>query len=343
MSLNNSSSTVRRPFQVSRARLGPCHMVNWRRAVGPCWSLLACSPNTEPQAVPVVDAAEAAAETGPDVTEAGPVCHEPGVGSTWAAWPMPDPLAPSYDVSSSEVVVDTSTGLMWERTVGPDALSWDRAKARCACVSTGGYHDWRLPMRIELVSIVDFTKSDPAIDGDAFPSTPSDYFWTSSPVATSADAAWYLYFFDGNTHSMAKDTPYRARCVRTNASAVATSPSFTIAVDGTVVDARSKLVWQRDAEANGLAWADAKAYCETLPLAGGGFRLPNMKELQTLVDEGAVDPAVDLDAFPGAPSESFWTATPLAGGATEAWFVNFYNGVAYTSLVDHTYRARCVR
>jgi hypothetical protein len=68
-----------------------------------------------------------------------------------------------------------------------------------------------------------------------------------------------------------------------------------------------------------------------------------MKELQTLIDEGAMDPAIDVAAFPGAPGESFWSSTPLAGTPTESWFVNFYNGVAYTSLADHTYRARCVR
>jgi hypothetical protein len=255
---------------------------------------------------------------------------------------MPDPRTASYD-ASGDTVVDKGTGLMWERTVSADNLAWDRAEARCACLATGGYRDWRLPTRIELVSLVDFTRADPAIDGDAFPSTPSDYFWTSSSVFGNADSAWYLYFFDGNTHAAAKDTPYRARCVRTNASAIGTSPSFAIPGDGSVVDMKSKLVWQRDAEAGAHTWAEAKTYCETLTVAAGGFRLPSMKELQTLIDESAADPAIDAAAFPGAPGESFWTGSPLAGSMAEAWFVNFYNGVAYTSLVDHTYRARCVR
>jgi hypothetical protein len=296
-----------------------------------------------------VDAGEDAAEVGRDVTEAATSCSEIGSGSAWAAWPMPDPTAtggpssPSYDVSSADVVVDRVTGLMWQRTVDPDGYAWDQANGHCACLATGGHHDWRLPTRIELVSIVDFTKGDPAIDGNAFPSAPSDYFWTSSPVAGSPDAAWYLYFFDGNTHSMGRDTVYRARCVRSNGSAVGSAPSFTVPGDGTVVDGRSKLTWQRDVDATLRTWNDAKTYCATLALAGGGFRLPNMKELQTLIAENAADPAIDATAFPGAPSESFWSATPLAADAAESWFVSFYNGVAYTSLVDHTYRARCVR
>jgi hypothetical protein len=232
---------------------------------------------------------------------------------------------------------------MWQRNIGPDGYAWDSAKTQCDCLATAGYRDWRLPTRIELLSIVDFTRGDPAVDGAAFPSTPSDYFWTSSPVAGSPDAAWYLFFFDGNTHSMGKDAAYRARCVRTHEAAVASGPSFTTKGDGTVVDDKTKLTWQTDVDPSTFTWSDAKTHCATLALAGGAFRLPTMKELQTLIDERAADPAIDVAAFPGAPSESFWTGTPLAGGPTEAWFVNFYNGVAYTSLVDHSYRVRCVR
>jgi hypothetical protein len=318
----------------------------------------ACSSATHPPGVPDDDAdggsfeagpIEASLEAAPDVADAPPPCGDSGAGSTWAAWLVPDPTvasgpsAPSYDTSVADVVLDRITGLMWQRAVGPDGYAWADAQAYCACLATGGHGDWRLPTRIELLSIVDFTKGDPAIDGDAFPSTPSDYFWTSSPVAGTADTAWYLYFFDGNTHSMGKDATYRARCVRTNGSIIASASSFMAPGDGTVVDGRTMLTWQRDVDPLTRTWTDAKAYCATLALAGGGFRLPNMKELQTLIDENAADPAIDAAAFPDTPSESFWTATPLAADATESWFVNFYNGVAYTSVVDRMYRARCVR
>jgi hypothetical protein len=319
------------------------------RAAGlPLYFMVGCSSSGPvPPSAPGLDAGEDAVEAGRDVadaaTEAGTSCNDVGPGSAWAAWPMPDPTSTSYDTSAADVVVDRVTGLMWQRAVGPDSYAWDQAKAYCDCLALGDHDDWRLPTRIELVSIVDFAKGDPAVDGDAFPSSPSDYFWTSSLVAGSSDVAFYLYFFDGNTHSMGKDTTYRARCVRSNGSAVGSAPSFTLPGDGTVVDEKTKLTWQRDVDPVVRTWSDAKTYCETLALAGGGFRLPNMKELQTLIDEGAADPAIDAAAFPGTPSESFWASTPLAADASESWFVSFYNGIAYTSVVDRMYRTRCVR
>jgi hypothetical protein len=316
------------------AKLGPSLMVDGRRVWLFSW-LFACSSSSgePPTVAPPQDAA-------PDVVEAGPSCAETAAGSIWAAWPMPDPAASRYDVSSPDVVVDAITKLMWQRDVALDAYAWADAKTLCDCLTTAGHDDWRLPTRIELLSIVDFTRSDPAIDVAAFTSAPSDYFWTASPVAGASDAAWYLYFFDGNTHSMGKDTAYRVRCVRTHEAAVAATPRFTDQGDGTILDETTHLAWQRDVDPSTFTWSDAKTHCAS---AAGGFRLPTMKELQTLIDERTMDPAIDVAAFPGAPGESFWSSTPLADTPTESWFVNFYSGVAYTSLADHTYRARCVR
>jgi len=60
--------------------------------------------------------------------------------------------------------------------------------------------------------------NDPAIDVATFPETPSDYFWTSSPLADSALSAWYIFFLDGNAHSTGIDSSYRARCARSSAA-----------------------------------------------------------------------------------------------------------------------------
>jgi len=284
---------------------------------------------------------------GEDVRGDAPSCQQVA-GNIWAAWPMPDPttrdggVSQSYDASSGDVVIDGVTRLTWERKVDPGSHSWDEAQAYCACLALGGYQDWRLPTRIELVSIVDFTKTDPALDGVAFPATSGDYFWTSSLLAENPSTAWYVYFFDGNTHSGGMDSAYRVRCVRSEATATPTE-RYTIAGDGTVFDKVTKLTWQRTLDMATRSWSEANAYCAGLMLAGPGWRLPNMKELQTLVDERATSPAIAGAAFPGTPSEAFWTSSPLVGGPAEAWFVNFYSGVSYTNVLENPYRARCVR
>jgi hypothetical protein len=64
----------------------------------------------------------------------------------------------------------------------------------------------------------------------------------------------------------------------------------------------------------------------------------------TLVDERASQPAIDLKAFPGTPSDSFWTSS-LFGSArsTEAWHVTFDHGSALYGFFKETFRVRCVR
>jgi Protein of unknown function (DUF1566) len=72
------------------------------------------------------------------------------------------------------VVVDLVTGLMWQ---ADDQLergvlyTWSEAKAHCANLKLNNCPGWRVPSRIELVSLVDFTRSQPAADV-AFSQTP---------------------------------------------------------------------------------------------------------------------------------------------------------------------------
>jgi hypothetical protein len=91
------------------------------------------------------------------------------------------------------------------------------------------------------------------------------------------------------------------------------------------------------------AWEDAKTYCAALDLSGAGWRLPNVKELQTIVDETRADPAIDETAFPSTPSELFWTSSPVAGNANYAWNVYFNYGDSNADGVLYTGRVRCVR
>jgi hypothetical protein len=260
---------------------------------------------------------------------------------------MPDPStsgtphSQSYEIPTPDAVVDRVTGLMWQRNLDGKSYRWSEAAAYCGCLGLGGVDDWRLPTRIELVSIVDFTQANPAIDKNAFPSTPGDYFWTSSAVAGGSPTAWYVYFFDGNTHNMDVTKANRVRCVRGGSTSPATR--YHVAGDGTVLDVGTGLTWQQTFDAMPRTWADAKSDCNGLTLAGGGWRLPNMKELQTLIDETKLGPAIDLSAFPGTQGQAFWTASPLAGALPEAWFVNFYAGVSYSTAETNLYRVRCVR
>jgi hypothetical protein len=112
----------------------------------------------------------------------------------------------------------------------------------------------------------------------------------------------------------------------------------------TATDTKTRLEWRRDASPTASSQSGASAYCTML---GGGWRLPSVLELVSLVDEQRTGtpapPALD-PVFIGAP-EYFWSATPYAGGGSPAsgWIVNFENGDTLSQPITTAARARCVR
>lgn len=113
-----------------------------------------------------------------------------------------------------------------------------------------------------------------------------------------------------------------------------------------VTDLRTGLVWQRCSL--GQAWngstctgsasththEEALAQARAANPSGGptGWRLPNVKELSSLVDRGCLNPAVDQAALPATPASFYWTSSPYVGSSGRAWIVNFHDGsVAYSS------------
>ena len=105
--------------------------------------------------------------------------------------------------------------------------------------------------------------------------------------------------------------------------------------DGTVTDTCTGLMWQKDtADTNGegqiddadrIQWCAAIAYCEHLSFAGhDNWRLPNVRELQSIVDYGRFNPSID-PVF-GALSNVYWSATSDAGNPGVAWLVLFNDG-----------------
>ena len=115
---------------------------------------------------------------------------------------------------------------------------------------------------------------------------------------------------------------------------------------GTVYDTKTKLAWQQTISSNSSTWADAKTYCAGVGsgLGGTGWRLPTLKELQSLVDYSqTTPPMIDSTAFPGTPSDWFWSASPLAGSSSDAWDVYFFNGYTNYGDVSLPSYVRCVR
>lgn len=273
-------------------------------------------------------------------------CGELEAPRAWPNWVMPNPVASglphpaSYSVSpSGSAVTDSVSGLVWQRRVPPQSLGWEDAKSYCSCLSLEGDDDWRLPSRIELASLVDWTKVSPSIDAEAFPDTTSENFWTSSEVGIDPGLVYLVFFLNGHTTYAARDYEYRVRCVR---SASAPSTERYAIEAGVVKDALTQLSWQQQAPGERYAWVDAGEYCDKLALDGGGWRLPSINELQTLVDE-TKNPSINLTVFPGTPSEYFWSSSAVIDDASRAWTAFFTNGSTYSFAAASARNVRCVR
>lgn len=259
---------------------------------------------------------------------------------TYATWPMPHPPGVPLPPSASyavvgDAVLDRVSGLQWQRGFSPKQ-NWNDAKAYCDSLELAGASDWRLPSRIELISLVDYTRL-PSIDHEAFPNTADDYFWASSLVANDDQLAFSVYFGAGLTAYGGVQGPSgHARCVRGGNQGVL--PRFRVS-DTEVYDNNTKLTWQRQVVGQELAWETAKDFCQQQ-----GWRLPSTKELQTIVDETRVAPTADLDVFPNTPAQRFWTSSPVnKAGLANAVYIEMSDGSSEEASVVDAFWVRCVR
>ncbi len=106
-------------------------------------------------------------------------------------------------------VTDRRTGLMWSRDeIVAKCTTHAKAEQACKALRVGGFDDWRLPTRAELLTLVDDTRHAPAIDINAFPSCKSDWYWTSTIAAWSSDYAWIVTFSYGYAYYYRRDYNY---------------------------------------------------------------------------------------------------------------------------------------
>jgi len=91
---------------------------------------------------------------------------------------------------------------------------------------------------------------------------------------------------------------------------------------------------------------DALDYCADLHWAGfeSGWRLPNVKELSSIVDRKEISPSIDKEVFLETPSNFFWSSTIYSYYAHFAFYVEFNEGsVGLEDKFSKSYNVRCVR
>jgi len=244
-------------------------------------------------------------------------------------------------LSSQKVVYDNNTGLTWQQTTPTSKYTWENADSYCNDLTYAGYSDWRLPTPQELLTIIDNSRSNPAIDTTYFPETQSSGSWSSSTRVGSTSNAWYANFYSGNVNSLNKTNNIYVRCVRGSNLPTASFNSSTVNGDVIVTDTETGLVWQKSYVGD-KTWEEALAYCESLTYSGySDWRLPDKNELSSLVNYGKYHPAAS--DFPDMPSEYFWSSSTYIYGTNLAWLVDFDGGYVSSYNKTNSYYVRCVR
>ncbi len=129
--------------------------------------------------------------------------------------------------------------------------------------------------------------------------------------------------------------------------------------DGTVTDSKTGLMWKKCLEGlsgnncesgsvNSFTWQEALQQPSTVNNAGGfagyaNWRLPNIRELISLIEDQCYDPAINLNYFPNTTNHTCWSGSPYMGLSDSAWVVVFYNGNSYDNYRGFTNAVRLVR
>ncbi len=266
-----------------------------------------------------------------------------------------------------------------------DKLTWAGAQARPAALNAakfGGFDDWRLPTIKELYSLIRFTGTDPSglagSDTSALvPFLDTEYFdfvygdttageriidsqYASSNVyvgpelPTEGGKLFGVNFADGRIKGYGlkmiggAEKTFFVQCVRGN-------PAYGVNDmqdngDGTVTDLATGLMWSRDDSGKGMNWADALAWVAARNaesyLGHADWRLPHVKELQSLVDyarspdttaSAAIDPVFACTSITNEGGQADWpyywsgTSHAASSGGSAGAYVAFGRGLGYMS------------
>lgn len=243
-----------------------------------------------------------------------------------------DSVKPSYTDNGDGTITDNITGLIWTQELSPSSMNLEEAKDYVNNLNLAGITEWRIPTQKELWSIKDFSKGWPWLDSNYFYLCEKD-FEESQQGTWSSDT--YL-----KTTNINKDNKKYVRCV---SGKIYGENNFVVNKEGTVKDNATGLMWAQEDSQKAMNWDEALSYAEQSQYAGyNDWRLPNIKELQSIVDYSENYPLIDTDVFNissiinkegNSNYPNYWTNTTTANinqkeienGFTNAWYIAFGN------------------
>jgi hypothetical protein len=283
----------------------------------------------------------------------------------------------SFQDNSDGTVTDLNAGLIWQQFLFDEKFTYDDALAAADTFSLNGFNDWRLPSIKELYSLIDFrgitginaVSSIPFIDtiyfefrygdetsGERF--IDAQYVSSTEYVGTTMNGDFTVFgvnFADGRIKGYGLIMPggseklFEVRFVRGNTDYGLNN--FTDNNDGTITDSATGLMWSKTDNGVELNWEEALDLVyqknQVNYLGYNDWRLPNAKELQSIVDytrspqttnSAAIDSLFEVTAIidegGGTNYPFYWANTTHADGPpdhqyTKAVYVAFGEALGF--------------
>jgi hypothetical protein len=257
---------------------------------------------------------------------------------------------PFFIKNNNGTVTDTLTSLMWQQGDGGE-MTIENARIYADTLTLAGYTDWHLPSAHEAFSILNHQKTNPATDATYFTTTAAEYWWSGTAQSNDATRIWLTNAGGGignhpkiETISAGGTKKVHVRAVRDTKVVTTVTAQFTDNGNGTVKDNLTGLTWQKVPNPDTLTWENALIYAEGLTLGGlSDWRLPNIKELQSINDEKLVNPSVNSTIFSTIGVKKYWSSTSLPNQTTKAWYLNTQFGITTHEFKTFRQSVICVR
>ncbi|MGD9299938.1 MAG: DUF1566 domain-containing protein [Desulfobacterales bacterium] len=256
------------------------------------------------------------------------------------------------------VTIDRLSGLMWTQDAGLTEFpqTWHEALdfvAKMNRETTFGYQNWHLPERRELFSLISHDHINPALPAGApFENVFAGYYWTATTCSRFKDQAWYIHLGGSRIYRGMKYGSYMVWPVRRHLKdqpTASTAEHYGVDED-MVYDRFTGLGWAKmEALPTGpLTWTAALDFIRDMNAANmhGYFdwRLPNVRELESLIDVRRHTPALS-EGYPfGQIPDGYWSSTTSVYEPRYAWVIYMQDGavgVGYKKNADfHVWAVR---
>lgn len=249
--------------------------------------------------------------------------------------PLPEPRF----IQNGDLIDDRLTGLVWPKDAGLSEfpMTWEEGLEYVSDMNKFrqfGLTNWRLPHREELFSLISHQRINPAVvSPELFANIFNGYYWTGTPCAQWPRQAWYIHLGGGRVVKGMMERSYMVWPVHDGTrGAFSLTPTRNVEetqrfhlTDTKAVDRTTGLTWTRDADisAKVVTWQKALNIIKDINnnrLYGhDDWRLPTVRELETLTDMANYTPAIACpDCFVNIRA-FYWSSTTSVYEPSYAW------------------------